>query len=249
MFKRSLLSPTSLLYIFIGATALLFSGCDEGNITDEVFVDESESYVVKFTADVSGLDRWSDGYDIALAAFDGESDYSIIQKQLTAGKDGTTTLILSGIPTSARSVELCVTNKLRQRILTFESTPIAADGISTSDTIFITLPHPVDVGMFAAIQHHIFDGTAYNCSLCHGAENGRAGLDLSAGNSHSNLVGTASTRVAGGTRVVPGDAAASVLHTALAPDNPAGLRYDHSGLLDGTLRRLIDDWIDAGAKE
>lgn len=249
MFKRSSLSRNSLLYIFIGAAPLLFSGCDEGNITDEIFVNDSESYVVKFTADVSGIERWPDGYDIALAAFDGESDYSIIQKQLTADEDGKAALVLSGIPTTARSIELCVTNKLRQRILTFESTPVAAGEMPTSDTIFITLPHPIDVGMFAAIQHYIFDGTAYNCSLCHSAENGRAGLDLSAGNSHSNLVGVASTRVEGGTRVVAGEAALSVLHSALAPDNPAGLRYDHSGLLASTLRRLIDDWIDAGAKE
>lgn len=249
MFKRSSFSRHSLIYKFIGAAALLFSGCDEGNIVDEIFVADSESYVVKFTADVSGIDRWADGYDIALAAFDAESDYSIVQKQLRAGEDGRITLVLSGIPTSARTIELCATNKLRQRIITFESTPIAASEMSTSDTIVITLPRPVDVGMFAAIQHYIFDGTAYNCSLCHSAENGRAGLDLSAGNSHSNLVGVASTRVEGGTRVVAGDAASSVLHTALAPDNPAGLRYDHSGLLEGTLRRLIDDWIDAGAKE
>lgn len=249
MFKRSSLSRHSLIYKFIGAAALLFSGCDEGNIVDEIFVADSESYVVKFTADVSGIDRWAEGYDIALAAFDAESDYSIVQKQLRAGEDGRITLVLSGIPTSARTIELCATNKLRQRIITFESTPIAASEMSTSDTIVIALPRPVDVGMFAAIQHYIFDGTAYNCSLCHSAENGRAGLDLSAGNSHSNLVGIASTRVEGGTRVAAGDAASSVLHTALAPDNPAGLRYDHSGLLEGTLRRLIDDWIDAGAKE
>lgn len=248
MFPRSLLTRRPLLNIFIGAAVLLFSGCDEGNIVDDVFVDESESYVVKFTADVSGIDRWADGYDIALAAFDSESDYSIIQKQLAAD-DGTTTLILSGIPTTACTIELCATNKLRQRILTFESIPIVAAEMPVSDTIVIALSRPVDVGMFAAIQHYIFDGAAYNCSLCHSAENGRAGLDLSSGNSHSNLVGVASTRVEGGTRVVAGDASSSVLHTALAPDNPAGLRYDHSGLLEGTLRRLIDDWIDAGAKE
>lgn len=239
----------SLLYIFIGAAIATLTACDEGNITDEVFVDETESYVVKFTGDVSGVDRWADDYDIVLAAFDGESEYSVIQKQLTATDDGRTTLILSGVPTTARSIELCVTNKLRHRVITFESLVIDPAEHSPSDTISITLPSPVDVGMFASIQRFVFDGSAYNCSLCHGAENGRAGLDLTQGRSHDNLVNAASTRVEGAVRVEPGNTSTSVLHCALAEGNPAGLRYDHSGLVDDVIRRLIDDWIDAGAKD
>lgn len=239
----------SLLYIFIGAAIATLTACDEGDITDEVFVDETESYVVKFSGDISGIDRWAEDYDIVLAAFDGESEYSVIQKQLAATDDGRTTLILSGVPTTARSIELCVTNKLRRRIISFESLAIDPSEHSPSDTLRLDLTTPVNVGMFATIQRYIFDGSSYNCSLCHGAENGRAGLDLTPGRSHDNLVNAASTRVADGVRVVPGDASASVLHSALAEGNPAGLRYDHSGLIDDAIRRLIDDWIDAGAKD
>lgn len=239
----------SLLYIFIGASIVALTACDEGDITDEIFVDETESYVVKFTGDISGVDRWAEDYDIVLAAFDGESDYSVIQKQVTATDDARTTFILSGVPTTARSIELCVTNKLRRRVITFESLTIDPSEHSPSDTISIALPSPIDVGMFASIQRYIFDGASYNCSLCHGAENGRAGLDLTQGRSHDNLVNAASTRVADALRVVPGNASASVLHSALAEGNPAGLRYDHSGLIDDAIRRLIDDWIDAGAKD
>lgn len=239
----------SLLYIFIGTAIATLTACDEGDITDEVFVDETESYVVKFTGDISGVDRWAEDYDIVLAAFDGESEYSVIQKQVTATDDARTTLILSGVPTTARSIEFCVTNKLRRRIITFESLAIDPSEHSPSDTISITLASPVNVGMFATIQRYVFDGSAYNCSLCHGAENGRAGLDLTQGRSHDNLVNAASTRVADALRVVPGDASVSVLHSALAEGNPAGLRYDHSGLIDDAIRRLIDDWIDAGAKD
>ncbi|MDO4211931.1 MAG: hypothetical protein Q4D23_09515 [Bacteroidales bacterium] len=239
----------SLLYIFIGAAIATLTACDEGDITDEVFVDETESYVVKFTGDISGVDRWAEDYDIVLAAFDGESDYSVIQKQVTATDDARTTLILSGVPTTARSIEFCVTNKLRRRVISFESLAIDPSEHSPSDTLRLDLTSPINVGMFASIQRYIFDGAAYNCSLCHGAENGRAGLDLTQGRSHENLVSTASTRVEGGTRVVPGNASASVLHSALAEGNPAGLRYDHSGLIDDVVRRLIDDWIDAGAKD
>ena len=239
----------SLLYLFIGASAVGLTACDEGDITDEVFVDVTESYVVKFTGDVTGIDRWSEGYDIVLAAFDSESDYAVIQKQLTHTDDAHTILILSGVPTTARSIELCVTNKLRRRIISFERLTIDPSEHSPSDTISITLPSSIDVGMFASIQRFVFDGATYNCSLCHGAENGRAGLDLTQGRSHDNLVNAASTRVEDAVRVVPGNASASVLHSALAEGNPTGLRYDHSGLVDEVIRRLIDDWIDAGAKD
>lgn len=238
-----------LLYIILCSAIAGLTACDEGDIIDETFVDETESYTVKFTADVTGLDAWTTGYDIVVAAFDGESDYAVIQKQLTTSADGNTTLVLSGIPTTARTVEFCVTNKLRRRIVTFESLAISPSAMSTSDTISFSLSSRMDVGMFATIQRHIFDGPAYNCSLCHGAEGGRAGLDLSEGHSWTNLVGAMSSRIDGALRVVPGSASESVLHQALAEGNPTALRYDHSNLLDGVLKRLIDDWIDGGAKE
>lgn len=239
----------SLLYIIIATSIATLTACDEGNITDEVFVDETESYAVKFTGEISGIDRWAEDYDIVLAAFDGESEYSVIQKQLTASDDGHTTLVLSGVPTTARSIELCVTNKLRRRILSFESLAIDPSEHSPSDTLQLAPATPIDVGMFATIQRFVFDGSAYNCSLCHGAENGRAGLDLTQGRSHDNLVGVASTRVPDAVRVVPGDVSSSLLHSVLAEGNPAGLRYDHSGLIDDAVRRLVDDWINAGAKD
>ncbi len=103
--------------------------------------------------------------------------------------------------------------------------------------------------MFAGSQRSVCGGPAYNWSLCQSAEGARAGLDLSAGHSYAGLVGVASSRVEGAQRVVPGSSAASVLHSTLAEGNPAGLRYDHSPLLPAPLRRLIDDWIDGGAKE
>lgn len=239
----------SFLLSFLIVTAALLTACDEGDITDEVFNETTDSYVVKFTGNINGVDHWAEGYDIVLAAFDSDNDYSVIQKQLTTSDGKCTTLILSGVPTTACSIELCATNKLRRRIITFESISIDPSEHSPSDTLRIDLTTPIDLGMFASIQHFVFDGAAYNCSLCHGTENGRAGLDLTQGRSRNNLVGVASSRVEGGTRVIPGNASASVLHSTLAEGNPAGLRYDHSALVDDAIRRLIDDWIDAGAED
>lgn len=239
----------SLLYIIIAASIGALTACDEGDIVDEIFASDAETYTVKFTAVLNGLDAWGAGYDIAVAAFDDESEYSVIQKQIVTDETGQAVIVLSGVPQSARTIEFCATNKLRRRIVTFESLTVDPSEMSTSDTIRLSLASPLDVSMFATIQRYIFDGTAYNCSLCHDAENGRAGLNLTDGHSYANLVGTSSSRVDDGIRVVPGDADGSVLHQTLAEGNPAALRYDHSNLLEEPLKRLIDDWIELGAKE
>lgn len=228
-------------------SAWWLTACDEGPIYDTLHGVETESRSAVFSGVVTGADRWAEGYDLVLAAFSDDSEYALVQKPVVPSADGSVSLTLGGIPSDAATVEFCVTDRLRRRIVTFESADIPA--LASADTLHLALVAPMNVGMFAAIQRCVFDGTAYNCSLCHGSESPRAGLDLSAGHSYADLVGTPSTRVDGAQRVVPGVAAASVLHSALAEGNPAGLRYDHSPLVPATLRRLIDDWIDAGAKE
>lgn len=228
-------------------SAWWLTACDEGPIYDTLHGVETESRSAVFSGVVTGADRWAEGYDLVLAAFGDDSEYALVQKPVVPSADGSVSLTLGGIPAEAATVEFCVTDRLRRRIVTFESADIPA--LASADTLHLALAEPIDVGMFAAIQRYVFDGPAYNCSLCHGSESPRAGLDLSAGHSYAALVGTSSTRVDGAQRVVPGVAAASVLHSVLAEGNPASLRYDHSPLVPGTLRRLIDDWIDAGAKE
>lgn len=222
------------------------SACDEGPIYGTAFDEPTESRAAKFTGTLLGADRWTEGYDLVLAAFSADGEYALVQKPAKPAADGSVSLALSGIPAEAATVELCVTDRLRRRIVSFESLELSS---SATDTLRLTLREPLDVGMFASIQRYVFDGPAYNCSLCHSAEGARAGLDLSAGHSYAGLVGVASSRVEGAQRVVPGSSSASVLHSALAEGNPVGLRYDHSPLLPAPLRRLIDDWIDGGAKE
>lgn len=238
-----------ILYTIICAAAGLCTSCDEGDIVDRTVTDGTDTYVMEFQGQVSGIDNWAEGYDIVIAAFDDEGEYSIIQKQLAKDDaDRSTSIVVGGVPKTARTIELCATNKLRRRIVSFATLavdPLAAAG----DTLRLTLTAPLDLGMFATIQRCVFDGTAYNCSLCHGAENGRASLDLSTGHSYANLVNTPSSRIDGAQRVVPRNSAESALHLTLAEGNPAALRFDHSNLLDEWMRRLIDDWIDHGAKE
>lgn len=223
------------------------SACDEGPVYGAAYDEPVESRAATFSARLVGTDRWTGGYDLVLAAFAADGDYALVQKPVVPAADGRVALTLSAIPAEAVTVEFCVTDRLRRRIVTFESANLSA--ASSADTLRLVLAEPMDVGMFASIQRYVFDGAAYNCSLCHSGDGARAGLDLSAGRSYAALVGVASSRIDGEQRVVPGSSATSVLHRALAEGNPAALRYDHSPLLPAPLRRLVDDWIDGGAKE
>lgn len=237
----------SALALLVSLSATLLAACDEGPIYGAAFDEPTESRAATFRGTLLGAERWTEGYDLVLAAFSADGEYALVQKPVKPAADGSVSLALSGIPSEAATVELCVTDRLRRRIVSFESLELPS--ATGSDTLRLDLTEPMDVGMFASIQRYVFDGPAYNCSLCHSAEGARAGLDLSAGHSYAGLVGVASSRVEGAQRVVPGSSAASVLHSAFAEGNPAGLRYDHSPLLPAPLRRLIDDWIDGGAKE
>lgn len=227
--------------------AFCMSACDEGPIYGSAYDEETESRAATLSATLVGADLWTDGYDLVLAAFASDGDYALVQKPVVPAADGRVMLTLGAIPSEAATVEFCVTDRLRRRIVTFDSADLST--IPSADTLRMSIAAPVDVGMFASIQRYVFDGPAYSCSLCHSGDGARAGLDLSAGHSYAALVGVASSRIDGEQRVVPGSSQRSVLHHALAEGNPAALRYDHSPLLPVLLRRLVDDWIDGGAKE
>jgi hypothetical protein len=75
------------------------------------------------------------------------------------------------------------------------------------------------------------------------------GLDLSAGNSYSNLVNAESTQVQGAVRVKPNDPDHSMLYDKVSQDQPAaGVRMPSGGRpLTPAQIQLIRDWILQGA--
>ena len=106
-------------------------------------------------------------------------------------------LTLPNIGSEVKTIELCVTNRLRKRVLTYQSLDAAS---ISGDTLYMEAGQ-VDVHMYAAIQENIFDKT---CAQCHGGSTSpAAGLYLTADKSHANLVNQPSTEVAGGIRVIP----------------------------------------------
>ena len=125
--------------------------------------------------------------------------------------------------------------------------PLAvATSIVRSDTLYLDAG-AVDAGMYATLQREVFDK---RCAHCHGgAGTAAGGLDLTEGRSYAALVGQPSLSVPDSTRVLPGNTAASILHQILLPEEVLGLPVTHGDLLSSTERRLIDEWIDAGARE
>lgn len=233
------------IFALIFATVCL-AACDDGLIHEKTSTAEHTGYTVKLTGRISGVNTWSNNYNLVLAAFSENSDYAIVQQRIPQTAADGTSLTIYDVNASAKTVELCVTDILRRRVLTLKSMTITTEA-NPSDTVLLNVGD-IDGSMFAAIQTGVFNTT---CAQCHGgSSSAAAGLYLTEGHAYSNLVNTASTRVADGIRVIPNDSANSVLHKVIYPGNAAGLGFSHEGMIaDDEVLSLIDAWIQSGAKE
>ena len=222
----------------VGLTA-----CDEGDIQEQNGVGQTAGKTAKLTATITGMDTWSPQYSVVLAGFAEGNDNAVVQKRLPdgVGDDVTTTLSLTA--DDIETVELCVTNRLRQRVVTFASVSVSQ---MQGDTVFLHAGN-VNLGMFQSIQDVVFTST---CARCHGLGSSPAGsLTLVEGQSYEQLVNHPARLPQNGIRVVPGDPAASLLHKVVHGDPEAGVSFDHSNMLKAaTAVSLIDNWIAAGAQ-
>ncbi|MBQ7683426.1 MAG: hypothetical protein IJT48_02960 [Bacteroidaceae bacterium] len=232
----------SLIFAAIfGALGLI--ACDEGDIQEQNPEAQTSGKVAQLTAHISGLDSWSSQYGVVLAGFAEGSDYAVVQKRLTEAGDGNVETTMNLTSDDVATIELCVTNRLRQRVVTFASAPISQ---MLGDTLRLDAGD-VNAGMFQSIQDLVFTTT---CARCHGLGNSpAANLSLAEGQSYAALVSHDASRPERGVRVVPGDAEASLLHKVIHGDSAAGVSFDHSNMIkESTTITLIDSWINAGAK-
>ena len=230
--------------IFAAIFAMLgLVGCDEGDIQEAATETKTSGKVARLTAAVSGIDSWSAQYSVVLAAFAEGSDYAVVQKRLTEGDNGNVETTLNITSDDVATIELCVTNRLRQRIVSFASVPVSQ---LQGDSLHLA-PGRVDVSMFQTIQDMVFTTT---CARCHGLGNTpAAGLTLAQGQSYAALVNHEASKQERGVRVVPGDTEASLLHKVIHGD-PAAVSFDHSNMIkEPTTIALIDNWINAGANK
>lgn len=221
---------------------LAATSCDDGHVDDPVYVDNTAACAARVVGTFRGMEAWGDNYQLALAGFGAESDYSIVQKNFPARAGATPpdTLTLAGIPTTAQSVEIAVCNSLRRRIATLYSMPTT--GVR-GDTIVFDLGD-ADLSPFGAMDKAVFQ--RLSCNSCHSGDTPAAGLDLTTAKAKASLVGASSTRKPGETLVAPGDTARSFLYRVLTTGDES-VRYSHTVFFVDDDRQplleLVAEWI------
>ena len=226
----------------LSACAALLSACDDGRIypsSDSDSEGSGRSVVMKGSV-VGCSDFYGADFSVVLAAFSEDNRFASVTKTVKNGDDD---ILLANIPKDATSVELCVINRLRERIFTLASLPL--DG-GASDEITFSVG-TVDAAPFKVMENGIFMTT---CSQCHGATgHAAAGLDLLPEEAYAMLVDTPSTVVEGEMRVKPGEASASTLWQALATGISDSWAFSHSNLLTFEKTDFIESWINKGAEK
>ena len=215
---------------------LALSACDDGDIIEDLKVENTGRTVTVVTS-VSGIENWSSGYNVVVAGF-GDNKYADISKNIPVGAD---TIVLRGIGSSVKTIEICVINRLRERVATFYKSDISADN---SDEIVLEAG-AIRADMFNVIQNAIFTPT---CAACHGrGKSAAAGLYLTEGNSYDALVNVASAKATNGSlRVVPGDAENSFMYKVVTGTDGV-LSFDHSNMItEEKYVKLIENWITKG---
>lgn len=241
-----------LLLIIILSTCLqvLLISCDDGYVKDPVYEDTGSTYTIKMTGTFKSLKTWSGDYSVVCACFGDESEYSVIQKVLPSESTDSTiqTLVVSGVPTNSKTVEIAVVNSLRKRIATLYSYDIPTNQ-SSNDTININAGE-INVGMFGAINKFLFQNTSVNCARCHASSSSTARLDLTEANAYHSLVDITAYKDSSCLRVKPYDAENSYLYKVLESGVPE-IRYNHPSLLydHNVFVEIIKFWINSGAKE
>ena len=130
----------------------LFASCDSGDIEEQSYTITDKGHTVKLTAVLSGIDTWESKYSISLAGFSTGDNYAQVVRSLpNTTPDGTRVeMILSNIGDDINTVELAITNRLRERIITLARVNLE-DYANQKDTIRMDLG-PTDVSRFGALQ-------------------------------------------------------------------------------------------------
>jgi len=235
--------------VFILFTFLL-AACDSGDIEEQSYAITDQGYTVKLTATLAGISSWDNKYSVSLAGFASGDNYAQVVRTLpNTTPDGTKVeMVLSNIGDNINTVELAITNRLRERIITIASVNLD-EYTEKKDTIHMDLGVR-DVSRFGALQLGLFNMA---CIQCHGGNGGAgaAGLNLTEGRSYANLVNVPSSRKEGMMRVVGGNARESLLHQMMAEGGENMLHVNHTEILSNQfrenlneVRQLIDEWIE-----
>ncbi len=230
-----------------------FQSCDSGDIKEQSVSTADSGLTVKLSGVLTGVKSLNDaGYSIALAGFDDDENYAVVQRTISAGSDEElpVNMVMSNISDNVSTVEFVVTNTLRKRFISIRTLQMSDyEGNSPTDTIYLDVG-TVDVSLYGALQNGMFDQA---CIMCHGA-NGRkaADMDLTSENSYEELVDRQSSCVSGAMRVSSGFPDSSLLYTILTDGGENILEYNHNEVITSQfktnlaeVRTLLYEWIES----
>lgn len=229
--------------LFLSLFMFVFASCDEGRLYQDRLIVPEEGRVVKLHVNMSGVDTWPDGYTVVLAGFNAGKEYSLIAKSIP--NNGDVDMVMAGIGEDVTSIELCVTNRIRERVYSFYTQNFSTVDADTTRVDAGT----INAGMFNAIQQGIFLGKS--CVGCHGTSTtAAANLDLKEGVSYKNLVNRPSVIMPEWMRVNPGNSDESMLYQILSSPISKEWGHDHSRDIESSITLdMLKNWIDSGAKE
>ena len=119
---RRFIRTRLLLHLLVLGAAALLGSCDSGDIIDTHYTVNGKGHNVKLTASLHGLASLPAGYTLALAGFQEGSNYAVMQRAIPAGAgEDSLQLVLANVGSNVQTVELAVTNNLRERILSLAS--------------------------------------------------------------------------------------------------------------------------------
>ncbi len=225
----------------LAAFSLICGGCDDGKIYPDTSTIEATGFTLTMKGEITGCAQYDGAsYTAVLAAFEEGNEFAVVSKNLS---DVTDDVTVTNVDRKVSTVEVCIINRLRKRIVTLASQNVSGD--TDNDVIFNV--GEVNVSPFSGINHDIFSTT---CLQCHGGtETAATGLDLNASKAYADLVNVPSTVVEGEKIVDPGNASASTLWQIVATDVSQSWRFDHSNLLTTDKSSFIEFWINNGAHD
>lgn len=234
---RGLIRKIPLLGISV--VALFATGCDDGKIYPDNSGVATTGFTVTMKGELTGCDQYADTqYTVALAVFEDDNEFAVVSKNLNDGNDD---ISMTNVDRKVSTVEVCIINRLRKRVIT-----LLSKSIDTTEDVVFNIGE-LDAAPFAVICSEIFNKT---CLQCHGGtETPAAGLDLNASKAYSDIVNKPSTVVEGEMIVNPGNASASTLWQVVATDISESWRFDHSNLLTSEKSSFIESWINNGAHD
>lgn len=138
-------------YILFGGYLLLLAyitSCDDRRIYEKTETLSEEGRTLKMSGKINGISKWPDGYSVVVAGFSDESEYAVVTKTIPAVEDDEIQVTMTGVSDKVTTIELCVINKLRKRVISFQSMD---DLTAVDDTILMDVG-TVNVGMYHGIQ-------------------------------------------------------------------------------------------------